>query len=170
MEDNSESDDDEFTGRGLVYDSDDEEEVGGRGRHCGHRGHGRHCGDHGRHCGDHGYAVICADQVVQGPSDHLTADKKKVLKFFNEGGELEMTGIQVPWILTFLTFLTIHYFFISISQGCNKKKVSEIIKMRPYEGWVDLVSKLNSCKYGLESFSTSLNIFKFLPEASTRRC
>jgi len=81
-EDNSESDDDEFTGRGLVFDSDEEEE---------------------------------------GPSDdNLTADKKKVLKFFNEGGEQEMTGIQ----------------------GCNKKKVIEIIKLRPFEGWVDLVNKL----------------------------
>jgi len=83
-EDNSESDDDEFTGKGLVYDSDEEEE---------------------------------------GPSnDNLTADKKKVLKFFNEGGEQEMTGIQ----------------------GCNKKKVVEIIKLRPFEGWVDLVTKLQT--------------------------
>lgn len=83
-EDNSESDDDEFTGKGLVYDSDEEEE---------------------------------------GPSnDNLTADKKKVLKFFNEGGEQEMTAIQ----------------------GCNKKKVVEIIKLRPFEGWVDLVTKLQN--------------------------
>jgi len=85
-EDNSESDDDEFTGRGLVFDSDEEEE---------------------------------------GPSnDNLTADKKKVLKFFNEGGEQEMTGIQ----------------------GCNKKKVLEIIKLRPFEGWVDLVTKLQQSR------------------------
>merc|ERR1719228_3222433 len=86
VEDNSESDDDEFTGRGLVFDSDEEEE---------------------------------------GPSDdNLTADKKKVLKFFNEGGEQEMTGIQ----------------------GCNKKKVIEIIKLRPFEGWVDLVNKLRGSR------------------------
>jgi len=85
-EDNSESDDDEFTGKGLVYDSDEEEE---------------------------------------GPSDdNLTVDKKKVLKFFNEGGEQEMTGIQ----------------------GCNKKKVDVIIKLRPFEGWVDLVTKLQESK------------------------
>ena len=33
---------------------------------------------------------------IQGPSDeNLTSDKIKVLKFFNEGGEQEMTGIQV---------------------------------------------------------------------------
>ena len=37
-------------------------------------------------------SIVC----FQGPSnDNLTADKKKVLKFFNEGGEQEMTGIQV---------------------------------------------------------------------------
>lgn len=85
-EDNSESDDDEFTGKGLVFDSDEEEE---------------------------------------GPSDdNLTADKKKVLKFFNEGGEQEMTGIQ----------------------GCNKKKVSEVIKLRPFAGWVDLVTKLQQSR------------------------
>ena len=86
VEDNSESDDDEFTGKGLVYDSDEEED---------------------------------------GPTDdNMTVDKKKVLKFFNEGGEQEMTGIQ----------------------GCNKKKVSEILKLRPFEGWVDLVTKLQTSK------------------------
>jgi len=85
MEDNSESDDDEFTGKGLVYDSDEEED---------------------------------------GPSNDMTVDKKRVLKFFNEGGEQEMTGIQ----------------------GCNKKKVSEILKLRPFEGWVDLVTKLQTSK------------------------
>jgi len=85
-EDNSESDDDEFTGKGVVFDSDEEEE---------------------------------------GPSDeNLTSDKIKVLKFFNEGGEQEMTGIQ----------------------GCNKKKVVEIIKLRPFEGWVDLVTKLQTSR------------------------
>jgi len=85
-EDNSESDDDEFTGKGLVYDSDEEEE---------------------------------------GPSDdNLSSDKKKVLAFFNEGGEQELTGIQ----------------------GCNKKKVLEIIRQRPFEGWVDLVVKLQTSR------------------------
>ena len=72
-EDNSESDDDEFTGKGIVYDSDEEED---------------------------------------GPSDdNLTSDKKKVLTFFNDGGDQELTGIQ----------------------GCNKKKVIEIVKLRPFE-------------------------------------
>ena len=85
-EDNSESDDDEFTGKGVVYDSDEEED---------------------------------------GPSDdNLTADKRKVLTFFNEGGDQELTGIQ----------------------GCNKKKVVEIVKLRPFEGWVDLVTKLQTCR------------------------
>ena len=85
-EDNSESDDDEFTGKGVVYDSDEEEE---------------------------------------GPSDdNLTSDKKKVLTFFNDGGDQELTGIQ----------------------GCNKKKVQEIVKLRPFEGWVDLVTKLQTSR------------------------
>ena len=102
-EDNSESDDDEFTGKGVVYDSDEEEE---------------------------------------GPSDdNLTSDKRNVLKFFNEvvqrtewregcnvyvcqGGAQELTGIQ----------------------GCNKKKVVEIVKLRPFEGWVDLVTKLQTAR------------------------
>ena len=67
-EDNSESDDDEFTGKGVVYDSDEEED---------------------------------------GPSDdNLTADKRKVLTFFNEGGDHELTGIQ----------------------GCNKKKVVDEVE------------------------------------------
>ena len=85
-EDNSESDDDEFTGKGVVYDSDEEED---------------------------------------GPSDdNLTSDKKKVLNFFNEGGDQELTGIQ----------------------GCNKKKVIEIVKLRPFEGWVDLVTKMQTSR------------------------
>jgi len=85
-EDNEESDDDEFTGKGVVYDSDEEED---------------------------------------GPSDdNLTTDKKNVLKFFNEGGGQELTGIQ----------------------GCNKKKAVEIVKLRPFEGWVDLVMKLQASR------------------------
>jgi len=85
-EDNSESDDDEFTGKGIVYDSDEEED---------------------------------------GPSDdNLTSDKKKVLTFFNDGGDQELTGIQ----------------------GCNKKKALEIVKLRPFEGWVDLVTKLQTSR------------------------
>ncbi len=37
-----------------------------------------------------------SEEEEEGPSDHnLTQDKKKVLKFFNEGSEQELTGIQV---------------------------------------------------------------------------
>lgn len=78
----SESDDDEFSGNRLVYDSEEEEE---------------------------GYT-----------NENLTADKRKVLKFFNEGTEQELTGIQ----------------------GCNKKKSQEIVRIRPFEGWVELVTAL----------------------------
>jgi len=85
-EDNSESDDDEFTGKGIVYDSDEDDEA-------------------------------LSDE-------NLTGAKKKVLKFFNEGGDQELTGIQ----------------------GCNKKKVQEIVKLRPFEGWVDLVTKFQTTK------------------------
>jgi len=84
-EDNSESDDDEFTGKGVVYDSDEEEE---------------------------------------GPSEDMSSDQRKVLAFFNDGGDQELTGIQ----------------------GCNKKKVVEIVKLRPFEGWVDLVTKLQTAR------------------------
>jgi len=81
-EDNSEDDDDEFSGKALVYDSDEEEE---------------------------------------GPSnENLTVEKKKVLKFFNEGTDRELSGIH----------------------GCNKKKALEILKLRPFETWVDLVEGL----------------------------
>ena len=82
---NSESDDDEFTGKGVVYDSDEEEE---------------------------------------GPSEDMSSDQRKVLAFFNDGGDQELTGIQ----------------------GCNKKKVVEIVKLRPFEGWVDLVTKLQTAR------------------------
>ena len=75
---------------------------------------------------------------MQGPSDdNLTVDKKKVLKFFNEGGEQEMTGIQV---------IHLHLHLHLHLQGCNKKKVDVIIKLRPFEGWVDLVTKLQESK------------------------
>lgn len=100
-EDNSESDDDEFTGKGVVYDSDEEED---------------------------------------GPSDdNLTADKRKVLNFFNEGGDHELTGIQ----------------------GCNKKKVVEIVKLRPFEGWVDLVTKLQTCaKLNTEMLNSAVELLR----------
>ena len=66
-----------------------------------------------------------SDEEEDGPSDdNLTADKRKVLTFFNEGGDHELTGIQ----------------------GCNKKKAVEIAKLRPFEGWVDLVTKLQTCR------------------------
>ena len=43
---------------------------------------------------------------------------------FPQGGHHELTGIQ----------------------GCNKKKALDIIKLRPFEGWVDLVMKLQASR------------------------
>merc|ERR1719362_1781700 len=86
MEDNSESDDDEFTGKGLVYDSDEEED---------------------------------------GPTDdNMTVDQKEGVEVLQRGGRARDDTIQ----------------------GCNKKKVTEILKLRPFEGWVDLVTKLQTSK------------------------
>ena len=52
-------------------------------------------------------------------SDHnLSEDQKRVLKFFSEGTEQELACIQ----------------------GCSKKKVENIVELRPFEGWTDLVS------------------------------
>ena len=68
-----------------------------------------------------GQKIVYDSDDEEGPSDdNLTKDKKKVLKFFNTGSERELTGIQ----------------------GCNKKKVLNIISLRPFEGWVDLVTKM----------------------------
>ena len=49
---------------------------------------------------------------------NLSEDKRRVLKFFDEGTEAELAGIQ----------------------GCSKKKVLCITELRPLEGWNDLVS------------------------------
>ena len=58
-------------------------------------------------------------------SDHnLSEDKKRVLKFFSEGTEQELACIQ----------------------GCSKKKVENIIDLRPFEGWTDLVKKIQISK------------------------
>lgn len=54
----------------------------------------------------------------------LPEDKKRVLTFFNEATNQELTAIQ----------------------GCSKKKVDIIHKLRPFEGWNDLVSKVQSNK------------------------
>ena len=51
-----------------------------------------------RVCPNSGKALVYdSEEEEEGPSDeNLTTDKKKVLKFFNEGTEQELTGIQVP--------------------------------------------------------------------------
>ena len=50
-------------------------------------------------CPNSGKALVYdSEEEEEGPSDeNLTTDKKKVLKFFNEGTEQELTGIQVPY-------------------------------------------------------------------------
>ena len=52
-----------------------------------------------RVCPNSGKALVYdSEEEEEGPSDeNLTTDKKKVLKFFNEGTEQELTGIQVPY-------------------------------------------------------------------------
>jgi len=54
----------------------------------------------------------------------LPEDKKRVLKFFNEATEPELVAIQ----------------------GCSKKKVQDIMQLRPYDGWLDLVTKVQDCR------------------------
>jgi SWI/SNF-related matrix-associated actin-dependent regulator 1 of chromatin subfamily A len=54
----------------------------------------------------------------------LPDDKRRVLSFFNEATTHELVAIQ----------------------GLSKKKVESVLKMRPYEGWVDLVSKVQTSK------------------------
>jgi hypothetical protein len=53
-------------------------------------------------------------------------------------------------ILFFLNILcTVHVrmkIMLCYFQGCNKKKVADIIKLRPFEGWVDLVTKLQTSR------------------------
>ena len=56
--------------------------------------------------------------------NRLPDDKKRVLAFFNDGTPQELSAIQ----------------------GCSKKKAEYILKMRPYEGWVDLVTKVQENK------------------------
>ena len=46
------------------------------------------------------------------------------MTFFNNGTQQELTAIQ----------------------GCAKKKVDILLKMRPFKGWGDLVSKIQSSK------------------------
>ncbi len=54
--------------------------------------------------------------------ENLSDDQRRVLKFFNKASPHEMVGIE----------------------GCSKKKVEFLVRMRPYEGWGDLVSKIQS--------------------------
>ena len=49
----------------------------------------------------------------------MSDDKKRVLEFYNEGQVQELACVQ----------------------GCSKKKVEVIIKLRPFTGWIDLVRK-----------------------------
>ena len=56
--------------------------------------------------------------------NRLPDDKKRVLAFFNDGTSQELSAIQ----------------------GCSKKKAEYILKMRPYEGWSDLVTKVQGNK------------------------
>lgn len=51
---------------------------------------------------------------------NLPEDKRRVLNFFNVGTAHELAAIQ----------------------GCSKKKVENIMELRPYTGWGDLVQKL----------------------------
>jgi len=61
-----------------------------------------------------------AEEEEEINEDALPTDKKRVLDFFNEATEPELVAIQ----------------------GCSKKKVQDILLMRPYEGWMDLVTKV----------------------------
>jgi len=49
----------------------------------------------------------------------ISDDKKRVLDFFNEALPQELACIQ----------------------GCSKKKADNILKLRPFTGWIDLVRK-----------------------------
>jgi SWI/SNF-related matrix-associated actin-dependent regulator 1 of chromatin subfamily A len=55
---------------------------------------------------------------------NLSGDKKKVFEFFCNGTEQELAGIQ----------------------GCSKKKVQMLVELRPFEGWSDLVRKIQLSK------------------------
>ena len=61
------------------------------------------------------------EEINEDPS---TEDKKHVLNFFNTGNPPELAAIQ----------------------GCSKKKIELILKMRPYESWGDLEAKVRSSK------------------------
>ncbi|XP_076250237.1 SWI/SNF-related, matrix-associated actin-dependent regulator of chromatin, subfamily a, containing DEAD/H box 1 [Rhynchophorus ferrugineus] len=57
-------------------------------------------------------------------TDELTGDKKKVLEFFETGTSNEL----------------------QLMQFCSKKKADCLIELRPFSGWIDLVTKLQSNK------------------------
>ena len=56
--------------------------------------------------------------------ENLSDDKRRVLNFFNNGTNHELAAIQ----------------------GCSKKKVENIVELRPFTGWGDLVSDKLSLK------------------------
>ncbi len=58
------------------------------------------------------------DNEYEIDEDNLSDDKRRVLSFFNKGTSHELAAIQ----------------------GCSKKKVENILELRPYTGWGDLVS------------------------------
>ena len=59
-------------------------------------------------------------QRPQIDENRLSEDQKRVLGFFNTASDHELAAIQ----------------------GCSKKKVENILELRPYEGWSDLVQKM----------------------------
>lgn len=57
-------------------------------------------------------------------SDHLTSDKKRVLEFMQKAPQNEL----------------------QLMSSCSKKKAEAIIAARPFNGWIDLVTKLQTNK------------------------
>ena len=46
-------------------------------------------------------------------------------------------------------------------QGCNKKKVVEIVKLRPFKHWVNLVTKLQTCrKLNTEMLNSAMELLR----------
>jgi len=72
-----------------------------------------------------GHSIVYDSDDEEGDSDkNLTSDRKKVVTFFNSGTEQELSGIE----------------------GCSKKKVKDIINLRPFGGWADLVKKMKGSR------------------------
>jgi len=63
--------------------------------------------------------VYDSEEEEDGPSDNnLTVDKKKVLKFFGEGTEQELTGIQVPYLLLHSSLVFSYCYIVHWYSGC----------------------------------------------------